>query len=753
VENGVITRVRSDPANPMTRGYLCNKAPAIRHYVRHAQRLRYPLARHGPDDYRRIGWTRAVSEIGERLAAIRARHGPQSIALVGVGGQGNHLDSPYALAFLQGLGSPWWLNSMAQEKTQHLLVDRWMLRAEPTSYLHADTRHCQLLLVIGTNPLVSNRSRNPRRALRAISDDPDRTLVVVDPRVSETAEIADLHLRVRPGTDTYLLLGLVAEIVRRDLHDRRFIEEWTTGLADVSPVLRQIDPAIMADRSGIDLPELSAVAERFATAASAAVFWDLGVEQVPHSTLNSYLVRLLLALTGNLGAKGGNRYYSMFTPALGSRWEPEVYRAPVSGIQSIAAFSPVPMFSPSLLAEEIERDHPGRIRAVIVEGANPLLTVADTSRLRAALKRLELLVVIDPALTETAREADYVLPAPVGYEKWEWSGFPNAFPEIYVQLRPPVVPAPEEAHSEAEIFCRLAEAVGLVPDPPRLLRWLAPVAGRPWGAAAVLVSGWVLARLRSSSAKVATARQLFWAYRTVGPRLTAPALAAMWVNCHLFALTRRRDLLRTLGRRFRFRSPWGLGKILFERLLRHPEGIEAARVDASAHLESICNYRDGRVRLAPRPMVEEVVRLLAEPVPPVDEEYPLLLYTGERRPWNANTILRDPSWRKGRGPHCTVRIHSQDAERAGVRSGEQIRLETRRGAVSLPAQVDDRVHPGQLSAPAGFGLLYPDPQGSLREDGVNLNQLTDAGQRDPITGVPYHKHVHCRVVRDRAPSG
>src|SRR5207244_9437203 len=140
------------------------------------------------------------------------------------------------------------------------------------------------------------------------------------------------------------------------------------------------------------------------------------------------------------------------------------------------------MFSPTLVPEEVLADHPERLRALIVEGSNPFLSYSDTGRWREARERLDLLVVIEPAMTETARVADWVLPTPVGYEKWEFSNFPKGYPEVYVQVRPPVVPGPTDALPEPEIYARLGEAMDPFGPVPAALHELAAGAGEPEGA-------------------------------------------------------------------------------------------------------------------------------------------------------------------------------------------------------------------------------------------------------------------------------
>src|SRR5581483_2735818 len=413
-------------------------------------------------------------------------------------------------------------NAFAQEKTQHCLMDQWMFGASPATYFHADQEHARFMLVLGTNPKISNRGHNATNAFKHFVEDKTRTLVVVDPRETETTRGATRHLRVRPGTDAYLLLGMAATIVARGLADEEFVRAKTRDLDRLRDALAAVDVGAMAARCGIEPAALVDTAVGFAEADSAAIFYDLGVEQTPFSTLISYLIRVLLSLTGNVGRPGGNVFFeTLLAPEPWREREPE--RALASGIPAIAALGNFAMFSPTLVPEEVLVDHPERLRALIVEGSNPYLSYSDTQRWQEAREALDLLVVIEPAMTETARVADYVLPAPVGYEKWEFANFPKGFPEIYVQLRPPVVPGPAEALPEPEIYARLGEAIDLFGEPPTELHVLAADALTPDGAAAFLGTAQQLAE---SEPGIAKERLLFWTYRTLGRHLAAPSLAA-----------------------------------------------------------------------------------------------------------------------------------------------------------------------------------------------------------------------------------
>ncbi len=739
VAGGRIAAIRADERNPITAGYVCNKAFAVAAYVEHDQRVTYPLRRRPDGTFERVGWEVAIPEIARRLAEIRRRHSPRAIGLVGIGGQANHMDAPYGLGFLRGLGSKKWFNAFAQEKTQHNLMDQWMFDAAPTVVLHPDVERTRFLLVLGTNPKISNRGHNATDTFKRIVEDPACTLVVVDPRETETTRGADRHLRVRPGRDAYLLLGMAAHVVAAGLVDEAFVRERTHDFDRLRAALAEVDVAEMARRAGVETAALVETAAGFATAESAAIFYDLGVEQTPFSTLISYLIRVLLTITGNLGQPGGDVFMeTILPPVVDHTLDREPERALASGIPAIMALGHFAMFSPTLVPEEVLVDHPEALRALIVEGANPLLSYSDSARWREARERLELLVVIDPAMSETARLADWVLPVPVGYEKWEFAAFPKRYPEVDVQLRPPVVPGPPEALPEPEIYVRLAEAMNVFGTPPAELHALAAGALTPEGGARYMMA------LQAAASGDAN-RALFWAYRTLGPHLPAPSLVAMWLQSGLNALLRPASVARTLGPAWEGRAPFEVAAELFARIMAHPEGVEIARVAEATNLEDHVNFEDKRVRLAPEPMLAEIRRALASE-PAVDPAYPFVLAAGLRTRWTANTIQRDPRWRKGRGPHCALNLAPSDAARLGVRDGDRIRIATRRGAVELPAQLDAKLRDGHCWMPNGFGMTY-DGDGRTVVEGANQNELTDTTDRDPFTGIPHHRHVACRLER------
>ncbi|MCP5056314.1 MAG: molybdopterin-dependent oxidoreductase [bacterium] len=745
VKGGKIEKVRADETNPISKGYICNKGFSVARYAHHEQRTQHPLRRRADGSFERIDWDTAIREIGEKLSTIREEHSPRAIALAGVGGQANHMDGNYALSFLSGLGSPWWFNALGQEKTQHFLVDQWMFDSPPQNWFHPDIENTKLLLALGTNPRISNRGHNANDTFKRFSENPDQRMIVVDPRETETTRQADRHLKTKPGSDAFLLLGIAATLTTSEgLADAAFIQAHTRDFDVLQKSLAEVDVAEMAERSGITLDELQGVTQELASSDSAAIMFDLAVEQLPHSTLISYLIRVISSLTGNAVQPGGNLFMETQAPP---EWSPKRW-APLpatreAGIRGIAAIGGFPMYSPTLLSEEITVDHPERIRGLIVEGANPILSYSDANAFREARKQLDLLVVIDPAMTETALLADYVLPTPCGYEKWETSGFPRSSSSVFLQLRPPIIPGPEEALPEPEIYVRLAEAMGLVREVPAELCELAPAGTTAEGAAAIFGKVQELATSRTEI--------LFWGYRSLGAELAAPSLIAIWVTALQNAFGRRDSVVRSFGETWKDVGPFELAMEIYRRVLEHPEGVEIARtVPAGEAFDACVGWEDKKIRLAPEDMLPEIARAIDTPLP-TDPEYPMVLASGLRTRWNCNTVQRDPKWRKGRGPHCSLHLAPADAARLGIEEGEQVRLATKRGAVELPAAVDDRLQAGHVWVPNGFGMAYPSgPGGELEVQGANLNEISDAADRDPITGCPHHKYTLCRVEKAAA---
>ena len=707
-----LTQLRGDKRHPASRGYACEKAQRLDRYQHQQGRVLSPLRRRPNGSFEPISWEVAIREVAERLARVRDTFGGDAIFYYGGGGQGNHLPGAYATSTRRLLGSRYRSSALAQEKTGEFWVCQRMF-GSPT---RADFEHCDVALFLGKNPWQSHSIPRARLTLRELAKDPARTLIVIDPRRTETAELADLHLQVRPGTDAWLLSALLAILLAENGFDRAFIAGHTRGAETIFEFLRTIDVGAHCARAGVDEALVRRAARAIGSARAFASFEDLGVQMNHGSTLVSYLHRLLIALTGSFG-KPGTHYVP--TPMVDLSGGALGKTSPVVGAPIIAGLVPC-----NVIAEEILTDHPQRYRAMLVEAANPAHSLADSPRLREALRALDTVVVIDVCMSETAELADYVLPAATQFEKAEATFFNFDFPENVFHLRQRLFAPPEGPLPEAEIHARLAEALDAVSELDYAPLREAAKAGR------------------------AAYVQTFMA-RVLGDRRLAPlAPVLLYRTLDLPEELREGAVVLGLALRAAMAAPASLARAgydgpplaaalaLFEQLLASPSGLVFA-VDEWADLRK----RVPTIELHLPDLLEELGKLLAAPPLARDAEFPYVLSAGERRSFTANTILRDPAWRR-KDPDGALRLSPADAAALGLSTGDRVRLTTRRGAATVSVEVSDTMQPGHLSLPNGLGTRYGETT-----PGVAPNELTALEDRDAFVGTPWHKHVPARLER------
>ncbi|MEH6448313.1 MAG: molybdopterin-dependent oxidoreductase [Oleispira sp.] len=740
VEDNKINKVEADKENPITQGHICNKAFSIDKYVNHKQRLKAPLKKDAKGIQQVAKWGDVLPEIGQRLKAIKEQYGGDKIAIAGLGGQANHSDVLYGLSLLKSFNSHWFFSAYAQEKTQHHMIERWMFDSPPHSMIHPDPWKSDVLIIIGCNPLHSNRGYKTAENLRAFKK-ADKQLFVIDPRLCETARKADVHIAHRPGSDVWLLTAMVAMVVQNNWQDKEYMSQWVIGGAELVEHFNDIDIAEQCAKADVDVEAVLAMTKAYAQADKGSLFWDTGIEWIPHTSIVSWLLRVLLVITGNYGREGGNALRPGFMADGHLLEAKEPYVAPASGIRGIPALGPFDMFSPNLLVDEINAGH---VRALIVCGANPLRSYANTAEMKKAFEKLDLLVVMDTSHTETAMAADYVLATPGGYEKYEWSTFGRKFPNLTVHLRPPVVKPTGDLKVEAEIFNQLLHHSG---GPAKAPKWLKRLGKKGWEnkliGPAIIVSGMIAAKGNPVKAFV---RWVNWAYDVVGDSLPAKHTASLWLTCQLVAFTRYRQFKTLPGLESPTRNPFILGTKWFRQILDNPNGTIMATLPWDWHLKQALGHKDKKIQLLPKPLLTIFKRVVNESFQTTDE-FPMWLSAGERSPGTANTIMRDPSWRKGRTSRCLLKINPEEASKLGLENDDWVELITSAGQAKLQVILDSAMRHDNVSIPNGLGLLYPDDEGELKPFGINPNDLTDYRWRDELTGIPAHKTVPCRLVK------
>ena len=727
VQERQIARVRGDKTHPLSHGYLCQKAQRLNFYQNHSDRLNSPLRRRADGTFEEISWDTAIAEIAAMLVQLRDTFGGESLAYFGGGGQGNHLAGPYGKAMRTAMGTRNYYSALAQEKTGGFWVDG-RLYGRQNCHPTEDVENAEVVVFIGTNPWQSHGIRNARVVLKEIHKDPHRKMIVIDPRRTETADMADLHLQVKPGTDAFLLAAILAVIVREGEEDQEFLAQRTVGFEAVRNALLDVPVEEYAERTGISLADIQKAANWITNAKTCAVRTDLGLEHTLNSTLNQYLRALLYLVTGNFGKRGANSFHTSLVPMIGHSAEGEQQKR-----SSVTAFPFITnLLPPNILPAEIVNEHPQRTRGVFIDSSNPMVTMPDTNAYREAFSKLDLLVVIDVAMTETARMAHYVLPASSQYEKWEATFFNSEFPTNAFHLRKPLFDPLPGTLGEPEIYTRLIRAMGALSGDFSELK-AAAQQGR------MMFAG-VFQRLMKSQPELADFAPIIL-YETLGTTLPngSAAAAYLWATAHQFA-TKQPDAVRRAGHAG---EGFALGEALFEAIITENSGIIFS-VSEYDETWNFIRHKDGFIHLE----VPEMLAALRELKPTVENsanEFPYVLMAGERRSYNANTIFRDPAWRRD-DPDGALRIHPEDAAALGLSNGDFARCESKRGAVVTRVELNDSIRRGVVTLPHGYGMEHPNSDGERRLSGATINELTAVEDCDPVAGTPWHKHVAVRLT-------
>ncbi|MFE3787827.1 molybdopterin oxidoreductase family protein [Streptomyces goshikiensis] len=697
IEGSAVTGARGDRDDVFSRGFICPKGAAFGAVDGDPDRLRTPLVRRA-GRLREATWEEAYAAVAAAVPALLREYGPQSVGVV-LGNPNTHTmaGALYPPLLLKALGTRnLFTASTLDQMPKH--VSSGLLFGDPFAIPVPDLDRTDFLLLLGANPVESNGSLctapdfpGRLRALRARGG----TLVVVDPRRTRTARLADRHLAPRPGSDALLLAALAHTLLDEKLTDSDRLTRWTEGLGELGPALGRFTPEAVAPACDLSAAEIRALARELAAAPTAAVYGRIGSCTTEYGTLASWLVDVLNILTGNLDRPGGALFPLSATDhaprpagpgkgfALG-RWHSRVGGHP-------EAKSELPT---AALAEEIETPGEGRIRALIAIAANPVLSAPDGRRLDAALAGLDFMVSVDPYLNETSRHAHVVLPPPPPAQSAHFDFAFNAF-AVRNQARysPPAVPLEEGRMDECEIHARLILAVS-------------GQHGAPPEAVDDRVIADTLARAAADPHS-----PLFGD----DPRLRARTLSGRT------GPERRLDMMLRLG-------PYDL---TLEDLGQHPHGIDLGPL--RPRLPGVLKTRSGRIELLPEPIAAELPRLRAA----LAERPAALVLVGRRHLRSNNSWLHNVPALIGGSNRCTLQVHPEDAGRLGLADGGRARVTADGGSLEVPVEVTEAVRRGVVSLPHGWGHDRAGSRLSVAsaEPGANVNQLLDGTRLDPLSGT------------------
>ena len=699
-----MTGIRGDADDPFSRGFICPKGSTLGALHDDPDRLRAPLVRRNAAHVA-VSWDDAFAEVAERLTAILSEHGPDAIAVYAGNPNAHNYASAFALRpLVKALGTKnMYSASTVDQMPKHVACG--LVFGHPLAIPVPDIDRTDYLLMLGANPLESNGSLAtapdwPGR-LQAIRDRGGR-VVVVDPRRTRTADRADQHVPIRPGTDAALLAGIARTLVAESLAAPGRLADLATGIDEVERALAGFTPERVSVLTGVPAETIVALARDLAAARTAVVYGRIGTHTTAFGTLAAWLVDVVNVLTGNLDRPGG----AMFPhaahegPARSRRsFRTGRWQSRVRGLPETMGELPV-----ATLADEIETPGPGQVRALITIAGNPALTTPDSGRLAGLLANLELMICVDPYLNATTRHADVILPPPSVLEK---SHYDLAFTALSVRdvadFSPPVFDRPADSPSEFEILVRLAAISGGL------------------GADAdvdTLADGTIAARVAASVGNPSSP------IHGRDPDEIVAALGDRPPEERLLDL-----MLRTGHRGDAFGSrPDGLSLAVLE---AQPHGVDFGPL--VPRLPDALATDSGRIELAPPQLIVDLARLEGTLETAATNG---MVLVGRRQLRTANSWTQNvPVLVRGKDT-CLAQLHPDDGSRLGLRDGATAVVRSAAGAIEVPIELTDSVMPGVVCIPYGWGHGLPGTRQTVaaRAPGVNVNVLTDASVVDPLSG-------------------
>jgi anaerobic selenocysteine-containing dehydrogenase len=704
--------VRGDADDVFSHGYICPKATGLKHLDEDPDRLRAPLVRRD-GELVEASWDEAFAEIDRRLTPILAEHGRDAVAVyLGNPNVHNLSGSLYNTALLRALGSHnvYSASTVDQMPKQ---VSAGLMFGTMLSIPIPDVDRTDYLLMLGANPLVSNGSLltapDLRGRLRALRERGGK-LVVVDPVRTRTAQAADEHHFIRPGTDALLLFAMVNVLVADGLVDLGRLAEHTDGVTEVAELAGDFTPDAVAPACGVAAETIRRLARELAAAPRAAVYARIGSCTQEFGTLASWLVDVLNVLTGNLDRAGG----AMFTLAAAAqrnaqgsqgaggrgkgvrfgRWSSRVRGLPET-------YGELPV---ACLAEEIETPGTGQIRALLTIAGNPVLSTPDAGRLDRAIAGLPFILSVDMYLNETTRHAHVVLPVPPPSQR---SHYDVAFGQLAVRnvanYSPPIFPRAGTMPDEWQVLLRLtAIAAGQGPN--------ADVA-----ALDELIARTLLSMEQSVPGAAVAGRDPDTLFAALAPRTGPERLLDLLLRAGPY------------GDHFGAR-PDGLTLAVLE---RHPHGVDLGPLQP--RVPEVLRTPSGRIELAPEPIVADVPRLRAALSRGRNGGMVLI---GRRQLRSNNSWMHNLApLVKGRD-RCTMQVHPDDAARLGLTDGGHAVVTSPAGSIRVPVEVTDEIMTGVVSIPHGWGHHAEGSKMTVaaQHAGVNTNVLADSSRLDPLSG-------------------
>ena len=709
-EGEEVVKVRGDADDVFSKGFICPKGANLGALHSDPDRLTTPLVRKN-GELVEATWDEAFQAVADGLGDILENDRASIATYFGNLNAHNLSNLLYNPAFIKSVGSKHRFSASSMDQLPKQLANGLMFGSALTIAI-PDIDNTDLMVLIGANPLASNGSMmtvpNFRGRLRAIRERGGR-VVVIDPKRTRTAEEADLHLAIRPGTDALLLFAIVNVLVEEGLLGDGLarlgpVADHLAGIEAVCEAAADFPPEAVAARCAITPDEIRTLARELATTERACVYGRIGTCTQEFGALSSWLIDVVNTLTGHLDREGGVMFPSQAAAALGGtpgkgrgiamgRWKSRVReRNEIMGELPISA-----------LAEEIDTPGEGKIRALFTIGGNPVLSAPNGGRLEAAIEGLDFMVSVDIYLNETTRHADVIFPTPSPMRR---SHYDIAFYQLSIRnianYSPALLPLPEGMLDEWETLLKLALICS----------------GQPPETPIDALDDFIALNVATSEVS-----------RDGSPAAGRDPAELVALTAPLKGPERLLDLFLRCG-------PYGdgfgadPGGLSLDKLKANPHGIDLGAL--TPRIPEVLRTPTGMVELAPEAMINDVQRLHAS-LERHDDQLVLI----SRRHLRTNNSWMHNLPKLVSGPEmCTLQVHPTDADAFGLIDGGDALVSSRVGSVKAPVEVTDAIMPGVVSLPHGFGHGAPGTSTRVANElgGVNSNLLTDEAQIDELSG-------------------
>lgn len=744
VKDNKIVNVRPDPDSPRTPNtYCCRKGRSSKYFQEHSERLNYPLKKVG-DHFERISWEQAYREIAQKANAIIEEHGPKCFAYCGGALACGQADVAFGKkGTLAAIGSRWLYNPTGLE-----FAGNWWSHGKILGkqvFTEADEKNVEVMIFWGSNSYVSHNVGEARKLIRKLSQDPDKMVISVDPRLSETARMADLHIEVRPGSDALLMRGLISLILDKGWQDQAYMNRWVADYKKAEHWFKGFDYREAFRVCHVPYEQMEKFA-RILTSKTWGVHQDLGLFCGRHNTMNSYLLVLLMAVTGNLLIKGNVVQDSFAEKGLTQNEDDlATWRTPETN-----SFPVTDAYPTGVMAKEILSEHPDHLRVIFASMADPARSWPDSQMHKKAFEKLNLFVVVDICMTETASYADYVLPGKTGFEAPDFTTFQAGFPEFTCMLRQPIIAQIGERKENNQIWLDILKEMGRVPKLPQEIFDAAKKAAETGDRIQYFMKLFKYVKKHKEQAPLMALMicdTLGAAYGSVNKAMLWAALITSQlsgtgvVERAGFKAPRKHKLLQMLNEKIKNIC---VMDSVFQAVIDTPQGVVCgiSNPNREEYTKEHIWHEDGKIHFYCYQIDDYIGRITPkqeERALTENREFPMILSAGNHADGGDNGVMRNPATYVYRRPYVLT-MNPEDAAEQGFSEGQEVRITTKTGSVTAPVEFSYRAARGYALIPHQFGLKFGETT-----YGSTINVLTSAEDLDEITGNPYFRYVPCRV--------